>query len=197
MRKVERRVQVGRRNFLRGAATAMPAAALASAGMGISAEAAWAQAAKALQPKAMATLVRMSRDIYPHDHIPDSYYVTAVTGFDAKAGSDPKTKALIEQGVARLDGDAQDRFKRNYLDVPMEDDRVALLHGIEVTPFFNLVRSDLVVSLYNQPDLWHRFGYEGSSFEYGGYLHRGFDDIDWLGKASVGSAEPEGGRDHG
>jgi len=197
MREIERRIQVGRRNFLRGAATAMPAAALASAGMGITAEAAWAQAAKTLQPKTMATLVRMSRDIYPHDHIPDVYYVTAVTAFDAKAGSDPKTKGVIEQGVVRLDGDAQDRFKRNYLDVPMEDDRVALLRGMEATPFFNLVRSDLVVSLYNQPDIWHRFGYEGSSYEHGGYLHRGFDDIDWLGKTSVGSAAPEGGRDHG
>jgi hypothetical protein len=52
-----------------------------------------------------------------------------------------------------------------------------------MTPFFNKVRSDLIVSFYNQPDIWHRFGYEGSSFEYGGYLHRGFDDINWLNNA--------------
>jgi hypothetical protein len=183
MREIERRARVGRRGFLRGAATAVPAAALASAGMGITAEAAWAQAAKALQPHTMATLVRMSRDIYPHDHIPDIYYVKAVAPFDAKAGDDKGMKEMIEQGVVRLDGDANDRFKRNYLDVPMEYDRLTLLRGIEVTPFFNKVRSDLVVSLYNQPDIWHRFGYEGSSYEYGGYLHRGFDDINWLNNA--------------
>lgn len=180
MREIERRIRVGRRGFLRGAATAMPAAALASAGMGITAEAAWAQAAKALKPATMATLVRMGRDIYPHDHIPDAYYVKAVAPYDAKAGEDAATRDLIEGGVLRLDADAQDRHKRAYLEVPMEDDRVALLRGIEMTPFFNKVRSDLIVSFYNQPDIWHRFGYEGSSYEEGGYLHRGFDDINWL-----------------
>jgi hypothetical protein len=183
MREIERRVRVGRRLFLRGAATAVPAAALASAGMGITAEAAWAQAAKALQPHTMATLVRMSRDIYPHDHIPDLFYVKAVEPIDAKAGGDKGMKEMIEQGVVRLDGDANDHFKRNYLDVPMEYDRLTLLHGIEVTPFFNKMRSDLVVSFYNQRDMWQRFGYEGSSYEYGGYLHRGFDDINWLNNA--------------
>ena len=38
----------------------------------------------------------------------------------------------------------------------------------------------LVVSLYNQTEIWPKFGYEGSSAEHGGYLHRGFNDIDWL-----------------
>ncbi len=189
MREIEKRIQVRRRSFLRGAATAMPAAALAAAGVGITAEAAWAQAATALKPGTMATLVRMSRDIYPHDHIPDVYYVKAVQPMDAKAGTDPATKDMMEQGVVRLDADAQDRFKRNYVDVPMEDDRVILLRGIELTPFFNTVRSGLVVSFYNQPDIWHRFGYEGSSFQYGGYLHRGFDDINWLKTAGIQEGE--------
>ena len=192
MREIERRVRVGRRGFLQGAATAAPAAALASAGLGISAQAAWAQAAKSLKPATMATLVRMSRDIYPHDHIPDLYYVKAVEPFDAKTGGDAKAREMFEGGVTRLDADAQDRHKRAYLDVPQEEDRVALLRGIEATPFFNAVRSDLVVALYNQPDLWHRFGYEGSSYEYGGYLHRGFDDVDWLKTASKGEASSHG-----
>ena len=30
---------------------------------------------------------------------------------------------------------------------------------------------------------WPRFGYEGSSAEHGGYINRGFADIDWLPKA--------------
>ncbi len=38
-------------------------------------------------------------------------------------------------------------------------------------------------SLYNQKELWPRFGYEGSSAEHGGYINRGFADIDWLPKA--------------
>jgi hypothetical protein len=64
--------------------------------------------------------------------------------------------------------------------VPWEADRVVVLRGVEQTPFFKKVRSDLVVSLYNQEAIWPKFGYEGSSADKGGYIHRGFDDIDWL-----------------
>jgi len=28
--------------------------------------------------------------------------------------------------------------------------------------------------------VWPIFGYEGASFEYGGYIDRGFNDINWL-----------------
>ena len=182
MREIDRRVQVRRRVFLRGAATAVPAAALAATGMGISAKAAWAQGAETLKPHTMATLVRMARDIYPHDQIADVYYIKAVQPYDAKASKDAGFRDLLEGGVLRLDGDAQDRYKRAYLDVPGESERLVVLQGMTETPFFNKIRSDLVVSLYNQPDLWRRFGYEGSSFEYGGYINRGFNDIDWLPK---------------
>ena len=37
-----------------------------------------------------------------------------------------------------------------------------------------------VASLYNNPEVWPKFGYEGSSAEHGGYINRGFSDIDWL-----------------
>ena len=180
MREIERRIRVGRRGFLRGAATAMPAAALASAGVGITAEAAWAQAATALQPRTMATLVRMSRDIYPHDHIADQFYARAVTPWDAKAGKDAEVRAMLDGGVTRLDQDAKERNGSDYLGVAWEADRLTLLRGIEHTAFFRAVRADLVVSLYNQPAIWPKFGYEGSSAEHGGYIARGFDDIDWL-----------------
>jgi hypothetical protein len=84
--------------------------------------------------------------------------------------------------VQQLDAGARDRHKVPYNEVAWEEDRVALLRGIEETEFFKKLRSDLVVSLYNQKDLWPKFGYEGASAEKGGYLHRGFDDISWLPK---------------
>ena len=37
-----------------------------------------------------------------------------------------------------------------------------------------------MVGLYNQKELWPIFGYEGASADKGGYIERGFDDIDWL-----------------
>jgi hypothetical protein len=178
MRVIDRRTQVGRRLFLKGTATAIPAAAIA--GAGISATAAWAEEAKAFSPHVMATLVKMSRDIFPHDHIADSFYVAAVQPWDEKAVADADFRGMMEQGVARLDADSRDAQGCDYLGIGWESERVPLLMAIQHTPFFKKARGDLVVSLYNQPAIWPKFGYEGSSAEHGGYIHRGFDDIDWL-----------------
>lgn len=178
MRTIDRRTPVSRRVVLRGAGAALPAAVVAASS--ISADAAWAQDAKTLAPHAMATLVRAARDIYPHDHIADAFYVRAVNPWDAKAGADPAVRAMLEEGVARLDADAQERNASPYVKVAWEADRLVLLRGVEHTKFFKTLRADLVVSLYNQPAIWPKFGYEGSSAEHGGYIARGFDDIDWL-----------------
>jgi hypothetical protein len=180
-RTIDKRTQVGRRLFLKGTAAAVPAAAIA--GAGISPQAAWAADAKALSPHAMATLVKMSRDIFPHDHIADSFYIAAVQPWDEKAAGNAEFRAMLEDGVTRLDADSQDSMGAKYLAVAWEADRVRLLQGIQHTPFFKKTRGDLVVSLYNQPEIWPKFGYEGSSAEHGGYIHRGFDDIDWLPSA--------------
>jgi hypothetical protein len=181
MREVDRRGKYSRRIFLQGAATSVPVIAVASS-TGIGIEDAWADDATTLSPATLKTLVKVARDIYPHDFLVDSYYIAAIKPWDAKAAKDPATRALLENGVRRLDQDAQDRHKVVYVQVPWEADRVVLLQGIEQTDFFKKVRSDLVVYLYNQEELWPKFGYEGSSAEHGGYIKRGFNDIDWLPK---------------
>ena len=181
MREVDRRTKLNRRTFLQGAATAVPAVAVATSA-GLSIQDAWAEGSTTLAPATMKTLVKVARDIYPHDFLVDSYYITAVKPWDGKAAKDPAVKAMIEDGVKRLDQDAQDRHKLPYAQVAWESDRVTLLQGIEQTAFFKALRSDLVVSLYNQEELWPKFGYEGSSAEHGGYIKRGFDDINWLPK---------------
>ena len=177
MREIDRRTRVSRRDFIRAGAAALPVAIAAAEA--ISPAAAWAQDAKNLPPAVMATLVRAARDIYPHDHIADSFYVAAVTPWDAKA-ADPAIRAMLVDGVARLDQDAQDAHGVAYAAVPWEAERVAILQANEKTAFFGKLRGDLVVSLYNQEAIWPKFGYEGPSAEYGGYIHRGFNDIDWL-----------------
>ena len=180
MRVIDRRKQVSRRTFLQGSATAVPAVGLAAAGMTIGAHAAWAQVAATLKPHTMATLVLMARDIFPHDRLADVYYVKAVTPYDAKAGSDPAFHKMVETGVAELDAWSQRAHKATYLQVPWEADRVVILVALQQGPLFKKLRGDLVVSLYNQPEVWPKFGYEGASADKGGYLHRGFNDLDWL-----------------
>jgi len=182
MREVDRRSKYNRRVFLQGAATAVPVAAVA-ASTGAAIGDAWADEATALTPATLKTLVKIAHDIYPHDFLADSYYITAIKPWDDKAAKDPAVKAMISDGVSRLDQDARDRHKVAYAEVPWEADRVVLLQGVEQTDFFKKIRGDLIVSLYNQKEVWPKFGYEGSSAEHGGYIKRGFADIDWLPKA--------------
>jgi len=182
MREVDRRSKHSRRVFLKGAAAAAPVAAVATS-VGVSIENAWADDAGALPPATMKTLLKVARDIYPHDILGDSYYIIAIKPWDDKAAKDPAIKALISDGITRLDQNARDRHKVPYAEVPWEADRVVLLKEMEQSDFFQKVRGDLVVSLYNQKEVWPKFGYEGSSAEHGGYINRGFADIDWLPKA--------------
>ena len=174
MRVVDRRTKVTRRIVLRGGALAVPGIA---AGLAIVPDAAWAQAAKNLAPATLTTLARAARDIYPHDHVADVYYITAVSGYDS---GKPEVRDLMSKGCAALDAEAKKRFGTAYLSIPEETDRVAILVKNQDTPFFNKLRSDLVVTFYNQKPLWAKFGYEGSSADKGGYINRGFNDIDWV-----------------
>ena len=89
MREVDRRSKIDRRNFLKTAAAVPPAAAVAVT-TGLSIDGAWADNAQTLKPDTMRTLAKVARDIYPHDHLADRYYIAAVTPWDAKAASDPK-----------------------------------------------------------------------------------------------------------
>ncbi len=100
--------------------------------------------------------------------------------YDDKAATDSKLKSLVETGVAELNRLAKEKHRVPYAAVGWERDRVNLLRAIQSGPFFKKVRGDLVVSLYNQKEVWPLFGYEGSSAEKGGYIARGFNDIAWL-----------------
>ena len=166
-----------RRDVLsKGAVAGLGAALVVSGGAVLSSDRAWGLEAKALKPETMATLIQLARDIYPHDRLEDKYYAIAVKGHDEKAASDEAYKAMIEEGIADLDN----RAGGSYRSMGWETDRTAILRDIEKTDFFQAVRGGLVVSLYNQKAIWPLFGYEGESFSKGGYLDRGFDDIEWL-----------------
>ena len=141
---------------------------------------AWAIGLTALPAQTGRTLIQMARDIYPHSRLEDVFYAKAVEPYDLAASKDPAVRALLVDGTADLDQRALKAGGAPYADTHDEAVRLSILKAIEPTPFFQKLRGDLVVTLYNQPDLWAKFGYEGSSAEKGGYLHRGFNDLDWL-----------------
>ena len=182
MRVLDKREKISRRGFMKGsgAATVGLLGLSAGAGMVTGPNGAWALEVKHLTPETMASLIQVARDIYPHDRLGDKYYAAAVATYDAQAGKDPGVKDMVEGGIATLDALAMARHGVGYASVGWEDDRVALLEQIEGGAFFQTVRGGLVVSIYNNPEVWPLFGYEGPSAEQGGYISRGFNDIDWL-----------------
>lgn len=121
------------------------------------------------------TLLNMTRQLYPHDKIADKFYAVVVKALDGDAAASAETAKKLKAGVANLDKLAQGNW--NELSAGKRD---AVLKKIESTAFFQQVRSKCVTGLYNNKDLWDHFGYEGSSVEHGGYINRGFDDLDWL-----------------
>ena len=170
------RPHIDRRLFLTGAAGAT---IVALSGAIFHPGEAWALETKNLKPETMRTLIRIARDIYPHDRLADKFYAIAVKGFDEKA-SDSALRATIETSIAELDAMAKAAYAAPYADVGWEWERTRLLEKIAGTPFFQSVRGGLVVSLYNQQEVWPAFGYEGESASKGGYINRGFNDIAWL-----------------
>ncbi len=130
-----------------------------------------------LDPHEGETLLVMSRQIYPHPNLGDMYYAQVVTDLDQKAAADKNIAQQIKDGVAGLDS------AMGIAWIALSSgNQIAVLTSIETTPFFQTVRGTAVVSLYNNPLVWRFFGYEGASFPYGGYIHRGFNDINWLPK---------------
>ena len=184
MRVLEKRVTVSRRAFLKGSGlTAAGVTTLSVGGLMLPARDALAAELTHLGAAIGKTLLVMARDIFPHDKIADRYYMQAIEPYDAKAAEDPALAKLIRDGVAQLDAMAKASFNKPYAEVDTEAQRLSLLYGIERDAFFQKIKGDMVTGFYNNKAVWPLFGEEGSSWEKGGYINRGFDDIDWLPKA--------------
>jgi len=180
MRVLPKVVTFTRRGFLRGGAMAIGAAAAGPAALAASGDKHLAQDFPTLGAATAQTLLRMARDVFPHDKLADRYYIEAIQPFERAAAKDAKQAALFRDGVRDLDKAAMKRFGKSYAAVKREPERVSLLKAIEPSPFFQKVRGEMVTSLYDNKAVWPLLGYEGSSWEQGGYINRGFNDIDWL-----------------
>ncbi|MGO2110814.1 MAG: hypothetical protein ACTH31_04305 [Pseudoclavibacter sp.] len=127
-----------------------------------------AAAGAALTSAQLATLERVLRVAYPHTKLPDGPYARAAqTIVDAEP-----TPGLVTAAVSRLDA-------RGFNEL---DDASATrtLRDIQATPFFKHLLATAVVALYDDQESWAALGYEGASFDRGGYINRGFNDLDWL-----------------
>jgi hypothetical protein len=101
--------------------------------------------------------------------------VAAVEALDAKAAADPMLAERLAAGITELDA---------ATGIPFVDlspgSQLRVLEAIDGTAFFETVREATLGTLYNNDVVARRFGFEGSSIEFGGYIDRGFNDIGWL-----------------
>lgn len=135
----------------------------------------WTAPLKTLSPAQARTLLKMVRQIYPHPKLDDACYMTTVLDLDAEAAASPETAKLLTEGIAQLQSSHGGKF-----DDLTPEQQTAVLVTIQSGPFFQKVRSVEVVSLYNNHEVWKRFDYRGASYPFGGYIHHGFNDLNWL-----------------
>jgi hypothetical protein len=165
-----------RREFLQKGALAVAGAAAFASGVTVVARAEeWSAGLKTLTAHQAQTLLAMSRQMFPHPQLDDSYYIKVVQDLDAEAASKADTAKLLQDGVVRLDA-AQGA---NFVTLKSPD-QIAVLKQVDRTDFFTKVRNTELVSLYNNHDVWKKVGYPGASYPIGGYLHHGFNDLNWL-----------------
>lgn len=139
---------------------------------------AWAMTLTALDAPAAATLMRLARDLYPHDAIDDGPYAKVVETLDQEAAKDAKAAAALAGAVKALDAAAGGKYAA-------ADDakRLAAVKSLEGDGGVQKVRGAMISTFYNNPAVWAKIGYEGSSAEKGGYIDRGFNDLAWLPKS--------------
>jgi hypothetical protein len=168
-------MKFSRRGFLRGSAATV--AAVAAGGPALLAGGAETAGLSADESRA---LLKFTRDLFPHDRLDDSFYAKAIAPLQDEAAKDIAVRKLLAGGVAQLDAATMASAGKPFADVSDENVRIAAVKQIEGGSFFEKVYSGTMTPLYNQPELWPMFGYQGPSSAKGGYLHRGLADINWL-----------------
>jgi hypothetical protein len=121
----------------------------------------------------MATITAAARTMYPHDALPDDVYARVAEKLAEAAREDSGAARAIEDGVSALNGSGP------FAELS-GDEQLETVKRIEGSDFFELVRSTAVVEVYSDQRTWQLLGYEGPSFDKGGYIKRGFNDLDWL-----------------
>jgi hypothetical protein len=164
-----------RRDFLKGSGVLMGTLATGSALALLAPSTVWAVELKVLSQAEGQALLKLGRTLYPHAKLPDAVYALLAKDLDAAAAGDAATASLLKAGITGLDQATGGSFAR-----ASEAKRLAAVKAIEGSPFFNTVRGKCITSLYDNDMAYTVFGYPGASYDKGGYITRGFQDLKWL-----------------
>src|SRR5271155_1277184 len=105
-------MKIKRREFLHKSAMVVAGvSAAAAAGVtaaGFAAE--WTAKLETLNAHEAETLLKMARQIFPHDRLADRDYIKVVEDLDTQASGNPATAKMLNAGVANLDHVTKGRF---------------------------------------------------------------------------------------
>lgn len=177
-----------RREFLQGSGVLTGTLAAGSVLVTLAPSRSWAVELKTLSAAEGETLMKMGRVLYPHAKLSDAVYALLAKDLDAEAGKSADTLKVLRDGVAALDKAAGGSFATASAAKQLE-----VVKAIEGQPFFNTVRGKCITALYDNDMAYVTFGYPGASWDKGGYLSRGFQDLKWLPDPPA-AASPPGGR---
>ena len=166
-----------RREFLQTSGTVLMGTIAASSGVlsMLAPSQTWALELTKLDKATGHALLQATRHILPHDTLDDAVYALVVKDLDTSAAGDDAVAKLLTDGVAHLNSDAGGDWS-----AADSDKQFAVLEKMAGNDFFEKIRGTAIVSLYNNEMAWAHFGYEGDAWKHGGYLTRGFDDLNWL-----------------
>ena len=120
-----------------------------------------------------AAMIRLARLLAPHEDISDQEYAD-VLDIALNALGESLTNALADAEAA-LDTAAGGDFLTANVDT-----QLSAITSIEDAAYFQDVLHAVKLVLYGHPAAWRVMGYEGPSWQLGGYAGRGAGEIDWL-----------------
>lgn len=135
----------------------------------------WTEGLRGIGSGHAEVLLAALQTLYPHQSVAVSVYRRVVLRFDAMAVEVEQARAMIASFCEMLNAAWPVGFcalAQSY--------RVAVLKSVQANPEFVFVQRLGVRFLYDDIEVWAVFGYEGASVHLGGYVARGFNDLDWL-----------------
>ena len=176
-----------RREFLRGSGILTGTIAASSVLASLAPSRTWAVELKTLTQPEGEALMKMGRVLYPSAKLQDAVYALLAKDLDADAAKSADTLNMLREGIASLDKAAGGSFASASAAKQLE-----VVKSMEGTPFFGAVRGKCITSLYDNDMAYATFGYEGASFDKGGYIMRGFQDVKWLPNPPQAASPPSG-----
>jgi hypothetical protein len=131
--------------------------------------------ATALSADASHVLVRVLRVAFPHPDVPAGPYERTAAKILAEVATSTWWRVTLAQGLNSLNDVSGGEFTALG-----DADALEVLRRVETSAFFGFVRRMAVLNLYDDAQMWEALGYEGPSYDKGGYVDRGFADLEWL-----------------